>query len=134
VVCSNSLKVSRKLVESVLLEAIPKDLFTEEGLAVFKEEVTRLLAEHRRTRRPDQAQAKKRLQDLEQEIANIMQAIKAGILTASTKAALEEAEAERAHLLQSVEGHDKRLEKVATFLPNLSERFKALVDDLETVA
>lgn len=53
VVCSNSLKVSRKLVESVLLESIQKDLFTEEGLEVFKEEVARLLAEHRLTRQPD---------------------------------------------------------------------------------
>ena len=97
-VCSNSLKVSRKLVESVLLEAIQKDLFTEEGLAVFKDEVAHLLAEHRRARRPDQAQARKRLQEVEQEIANIMQAIKAGILTATTRAALEQAEAERTQL------------------------------------
>ncbi len=54
VVCSNSLKVSHKLVESVLLESIRKNLFTEEGLAVFKEKVARLLAEHRLTWRLNQ--------------------------------------------------------------------------------
>ena len=41
-VCGNALKVSRTLVESRLLAAIQRDLFTEELLAVFKAEVTRL--------------------------------------------------------------------------------------------
>ena len=44
-VCSNSLKVSRKLVESVLLDTIRKDLFTADGLAVFTQEMARLLAD-----------------------------------------------------------------------------------------
>ena len=48
-VCSNTLRVPRTLVETLLLASIQRDLFTEEGLAVFKQEVARLLAEHRRT-------------------------------------------------------------------------------------
>ena len=100
---------------------------------MFKQEVTRLLADHRRTRKPDLAQATARLQVVEQEIAHIMTAIKAGIFTPSTKAALEQAEAERTRLLQTVQGSPKRLEQVATFLPNMVERFKRVVDDLATV-
>ena len=61
-VCPNAIKVSRKLVESLLLESIQRDLFTEEGLTVFKQEVARLLAEQRRTRRPELTQATARLQ------------------------------------------------------------------------
>ena len=114
-----------------MLEAIQKDLFTEEGLAVFTAEVTRLLAARPRT--PDLAQAKTRLQAVEQEITNIMTAIKAGILTASTKEALEQAEAERAHLRQMMQGSYKKLDKVARFLPDLVGRFKMLIDDLATV-
>ena len=88
-VCSNTLRVPRTLIETLLLASIQRDLFTEEGLAVFKQEVARLLADHRRTRKPDLAQATARLQVVEQEIAYIMEAIKQGILTPTTKAALE---------------------------------------------
>jgi hypothetical protein len=56
-----------------------------------------------------------------------------GILTLSTKMALERAEAERATLLQSVQGQQKNVEKVAAFLPNAIGCFKALIDDLANV-
>ncbi|CUS37441.1 hypothetical protein COMA1_40056 [Candidatus Nitrospira nitrosa] len=36
-VCQNTIKVSRLLVEKVLLEAIQQDLFTEEGFAVVRQ-------------------------------------------------------------------------------------------------
>ena len=117
----------------LLLASIQRDLFTEEGLAVFKQEVARLLADHRRTRKPDLAQATARLQVVEQEIAYIMEAIKQGILTPTTKAELEQAEAERTRLRQTVQGSHTRLAQVATFLPNMAERFKRVVDDLATV-
>jgi site-specific DNA recombinase len=132
-VCANRLRVPRALVETRLLAAIQRDLFTEEGLAVFTQEVARLLAEHRRTRKPDLAQATARLQAVEQEIAHIMAAIKAGIFTPSTKAALEQAEAERTRLRQTVQGRHKGLDQVATLLPNMVERFKRVVEDLATV-
>lgn len=132
-VCANSLKVSRTLVESVLLESIQRDLFTEEGLAVFKDEVARLLAEQRRRQKPEKAHAAVRLQEVEREIEHIMQAIKQGILTVTTKAELERAEAERVRLLQTIQGQSKLLDKVVTFLPNLTERFKKVVDELGVV-
>ena len=130
-VCANALRVPRTLVETVALEAIQKDLSTEEGLAVFTAEVTRLLATRPRT--PDLAQAKVRLRAVEQEITNFLTAIKAGIFTASTKETLEQAEAEWAHLRQLVQGPYKRLDKVASFVPDLVSRFKALVDGFATV-
>ena len=45
----------------------------------------------------------------------------------------ERAEAERARLLRTVQGQPKLLDKVTTFLPNLSARFKPVVDDLPVV-
>ena len=54
-------------------------------------------------------------------------AIRQGIITASTKEALEQAEAERAHLRQMVQGPYKKLDKVASFLPDMVGKFKALV-------
>lgn len=58
---------------------------------------------------------------------------KAYIITASTKEALDQAEAERAHLRQIVQRPYKKLDKVARFLPDMVDRFKMLVNDLATV-
>jgi len=132
-VCDNTVMASRKLVETLLLESIQRDLFTEEGLSLFKQEAARLLAERQRTQTPDLLEMQTHLREVEQEIANIMMAIKAGIFTASTKVALEKAEAERSRLLQQLRGQQKKLEKISSFLPNAVERFKALVDDLANV-
>jgi hypothetical protein len=130
-VCANSLRVTRTLVESIVLEAIQRDLFTEEGLEVFTAEVKRLLAARPRT--PDLARTRLRLQAVEQEIANIMAAIRQGILTPTTKQALEQAEAERTHLRQMVQVPYKKLDTVTTVLPDLVSQFKALVVNLATV-
>ena len=129
-VCSNTTMVPRALIEGRLLDAIQHDLFTEEGRAVFTRETARLLTERRRTQNPDRLQARKRLQEVEQELAHIMTAIKAGIFTTSTKAALEQLEAERTRLLKA---EPKAVTPVPTLLPNAIGRFKALLTDLANV-
>ena len=129
-VCSNTIKVSRAIVESVLLSAIQRDLFTEEGFMVFKQEVARLLAERRSTQIPDRERLHAKLAEVEREIAYIMKAIKAGILTVSTKAELEKAEAERGRLLSQLQARTAKGDNVTTMLPNLKERFKTLVGNL----
>ena len=69
---------------------------------------------------------------MDQEIANLLRAIKAGILTATTKVELEKLEAERRRLLESLEGGEaKRLKKIAAFLPNAEARYRQLVANLE---
>jgi len=56
---------------------------------------TRLIAARNRERQPEREHLQRPLTKVETEIMNIMSAIKAGILTVSTKAELEQAEAER---------------------------------------
>jgi site-specific DNA recombinase len=132
-VCANALRVPRKLAESALVAAIQKDLFTPEGLEVFKAEIIRLLASHRRTRRPDVAKVTARLQAIEREIAAIITAIKAGVFSASTKAELDRLEAEQDSLTQTIKGRNKLYDKVVAFLPNMEQRFTAMIDDLVAV-
>ncbi len=132
-VCSNTTMAPRKLVEELLLDAIQRDLFTEEGQALFIQETTKLLAAQRRGQQPDHQKATQRLREVEQEIDHLMTAIKAGILTQSTKAALERAEAEHVTLLKTVQGQYTQQAKVTAFLPNAIGRFKTLLDDLSTV-
>ena len=132
-VCSNTTIAPRQLMESVLLEAIRCDLFTEEGIRLFIQDTTKRLTAHQQGQKPEHQKATKRLQVVEQEIAHIMTAIKAGILTPGTKAALEQAEAERTQLLQAIQGQTTKAKKVAAFLPDAIGRFKALLDDLSNV-
>jgi len=106
-------------VESVLIESIQCDLFTEDGFIVFKEEFIRLLAERLRTQAPDRERATRQLEQVKGEIANIMAAIKAGILTVSTKAALEKAEGERARLHDIIKTRVTKTDNVALLLANL---------------
>ena len=132
-VCRNTIKVSRHLIETRLLHAIAKDLFSEEGQALFVKETTRLLTEQRRTPKPDTQAAAQRLHVVECEIENLMNAIRQGILTPTTKAALEHAEAERITLIETVQGPQPKDVKVKAFLPSAVTRLKALVDDLAHV-
>ncbi len=129
-VCSNTIKVSRAIVESVLLAAIQRDLFTDEGFMFFDQEVARLLAERRSAQIPDRERLYAKLAEVEREIASIMKAIKAGVLTVSTKAELEKAEAERGRLLSQLQACTSKVDDVTTMLPDLKERFKTLVGNL----
>jgi chromosome condensin MukBEF ATPase and DNA-binding subunit MukB len=115
------------------MAAILQDLFTSEGLDIFKAEVVRLLASQPRLRRPDLAKANLRLKEVQRELANLLTAIKPGVLIPSTKAKLEQLEAEQAGLKQTVAGRDKLFTKTIEFLPTIEQRFKALIDDLATV-
>ncbi|MDA2911731.1 recombinase family protein [Nitrospiraceae bacterium AH_259_D15_M11_P09] len=128
--CANRLRVARTLVEERCLAAIQRDLFTAEALDLFVKETTRLLAERQRTQGSEVALTQRRLAKVEQEIQNIMVAIKAGVLTPTTKEELEKAEAERAGLLEMVKADNRGLGKVTTFLPRAAERYRALVANL----
>jgi site-specific DNA recombinase len=128
--CSNDKAVARTLVEDKILSGIRHDLFHPEGIELFVKETTRLLWERQRAQRPDPTAAQQQLTKVEREIANIMTAIKAGIVTSSTKTALEQAEAERARLLATPPPHTKTLDKLTAFLPNATARYHALVDGL----
>jgi hypothetical protein len=105
-------------------------LFREEGLEVFKQEFERFLIEHRRSNTTDENQAQARLVDVEREISNIMAAIKAGIITSTTKEMLTQAETERDKLRHALHVPTNKLDKLVTVLPNLVERFRRMLDDL----
>ena len=96
----------------------------------FEQEVARLLAERRRTQIPDRERLHAKLAEVEREIAYIMKAIKAGILTVSTKAELEKAEAERGRLLSQLQARTAKADNVTTMLLNLKEQFKTLAGNL----
>ena len=86
-------------MERLLLGSIQADLFTEEGLARIQQEMTRLLAERRRTTTPEVATVKAQLAEMGQQIAHMLTAIKAGFRSDSLQQDLEKAEREKVRLL-----------------------------------
>lgn len=128
-VCNNTIKVSRKVVEDRLLEGVKTELFTPEALELFIKETQRLLTEHQRKKTGAKDGQRKRLELVEKEISNIMAAIKAGILTPSTKSELERAEAEKRDIERALT-HNSGGGKVVSFLPRAEDIYKRLINDL----
>ncbi|MES9957107.1 MAG: recombinase family protein [Sedimenticola sp.] len=129
--CPNTRRVSRKLVEARLLEGIKRDLFTEEAFKEFRRETSRLLAERKRTQQPNTKELELRLAETEREIENIMAAIKAGIITDTTKTELEKAEQEKKRLQDALSVDLTALDTLPDLLPQAMERYERLVRDLE---
>jgi predicted transcriptional regulator len=95
---------------------------------------TRLLAERKRQQRRDLGRTQKELAKVEGEIMHLLTAIKAGIVTPSTKAELERLEAERDHLHARLQDGTQRIDKVVALLPRAKERYEAVVNNLAHVS
>lgn len=92
------------------MNAIKQDLLSEEALELFLKETKDLLHQHNQMPKTELDAHKRKMAKAEQQIANLMSAIKAGIITPSTKAELERAEAEQAQAkaaLEASSGHLK---------------------------
>ncbi len=126
------MRVRRKIVEDKLLAGIKQELFTVEAIKVFKRELARALAERRQHSKPNTEAVQRELAQTEKEIENIMAAIKAGIITLTTKAELEKAEAEREKLLTALKV-DTRSHKVLDFLPHAVDRYRQVVNNLDNI-
>lgn len=128
--CTNTLRVERKLVEELLLKPIQNGLFTQEGLDLFRNSFLKSVANLRRTADAEHSKIKARLLEVEREISHIMEAIKQGIFTATTKQALEQAEAERECLQKSLNHPHKSNGTLPAVLPDLAAWFKRSIGDL----
>lgn len=122
--CPEPIHVPIKDAESALLAGIRQELLSEAAFQRFQRGVT---AELRR-RGPDLSATRKRLQAARQERDNIMAAIRAGIITATTKAALEDAERAVADLERTIAAATAI--EPSRILPRARERWRSLVADL----
>lgn len=102
-VCSNSLKVKRSAIEEILLSGIKETLLSEEAFLAFEAEVRLLLDKEK----PDVRLQNRKLTDAKKELDNIMSAIKAGIVTVSTKMALQEAEHKLADAQEKIKSFEQ---------------------------
>lgn len=124
-VCPNTLTVRKSIVESVLLADVRKTLLSEEAFREFETQVNAML----NSAAPDTAPIKRRIQQAKQERDNLLNAIKSGIITPSTKDALTQAEVR----LQEAENELEIAEHPVVTLPRAREVYNDLVSRLEEV-
>jgi DNA invertase Pin-like site-specific DNA recombinase len=126
-VCTNKLLVRRTIVEDRLLTGIKQEMLNDANYRTFEQHVRQLLDQTR----PDTGQAKRAIKDAEKEINNIMDAIRQGIITPSTRQALEESEQK----LQQAKDQMAALQayQPTQMLPRLRETYQRLVSELENI-
>lgn len=115
------IRVGRKEADSAILAGVREQLLTEDAFRAYQKAV----AAHLRT---DNGQAGKRLAEAQRWHGNVMQAIRAGIITPSTKADLEAAEA----AVRDAEAAARV--RPTTMLPRMRERWERIVRDLDGYA
>lgn len=123
--CPSRLRVPKAAAERSILAGVKHDLLSEEAFRVFQRAVTQAL----RQAAPDDSAIRRRLADAQRVRENVMQAIRAGIITPSTRIELERAEGEVAALQAELDAA-KRYEP-AQVLPRAREVWKRAVANLE---
>lgn len=122
--CGSRVRISRLIAENALLQGIKKNLLDEGNYRTFIREVQLSLKQSA----PDLDAAKRKVIEAGTEHANVMRAIKAGIITPSTRTALVEAEL----AIEQAKAELRELQSYqpAQILPRAREQWKGIVDRL----
>lgn len=119
--CSSRLRVPRQDAEARLVAGVQQQLLAPEALAAFRKAYTAAA----KAQQPDVRAPQQRLAAAERVRENVLAALRAGIITPSTKTELERAEAEVAAAQAEIER--ARSVSPARLLPHLEQRWKEIV-------
>lgn len=129
-VCTNERTIERETLDNRLLTLVREELLQPDLLSVVKAEVKRLMALHSRTARMSTADTRKRLQELDSKIGNLVAALASVGFSAAVADALKAAEDEKADLQAQL---NSTLPKNATLaLDDIEARYKRLLLQLRT--
>jgi site-specific DNA recombinase len=134
--CPNEIRLPRRKAEKKLLDVVRQQLLTPEACVVFMGEVKKQLHARAAEMRTSINQAQRDADALQREIDNIMTAIKAGVVTPTTRAALEAAEGKKAKAdtrLQTVMALDERaITRMTEAMPDVLDRYRKTLDNIGT--
>lgn len=127
-VCASRLRVPIKPTESALLAGIQRDLLTESAWA----HAQRAIAAALKRATPDPTAARQRLASAERTRENILAALRAGIITPSTKAELTAAETAVSAAQAEIDA--QRAWQPSQIIPRARERWQRIVATLADAA
>ena len=134
--CPNQLRLPRRKAEKNLLNVLKQELLTPEACDVFMVEVKKQLNSYADATQSNTKQLQCKVDNAQDAINKIMKAIMAGVVTATTKAALETAEEQKANaekLLQaSLDLDQSSINRMAELLPAVLDRYRKSIDNIET--
>lgn len=119
--CSSRLRLPRREAEANLLAGVQQQLLSDEAFTAFR----KAYAAAMKSQKPDSDGAAQRLAAAERERANLMLALRAGIITPTTKAELLSCEAAVANAQAELER--ARATTPARLVPQLRERWGGIV-------
>ncbi len=133
--CGNKLLLNRELAEELLLKEIKAELSQKDRIKRIAAKVDKLVHAAKTKNKPNKNKLKAEHTKIEQEIANIMTAIKAGIITESTKTELEKAEAEKASLQAKIAQADNSPlgNKLITYIPKAMAAVQRMIDSFDQI-
>lgn len=117
--CLNRMRVKARDADTAMVSGVRERLLTEEAMKAWQAAIARAMKAQAGT----DGEARKRLAVATTQRDNIMRAILAGIITPSTKAALEAAE-------RDVEAATRALQQPARIMPDVRARLRRIADTL----
>ena len=134
--CSNEIRLPRRKAEKKLLDVVRQQLLTPEACEVFIGEVKKQLHGRAAEMQTSINKAQRESDAAQREIDNIMAAIKAGVVTPTTRQALEAAEGKKTisdARLQTAMALDKRaINRMTEAMPNVLDRYRKTLDHIGT--
>ena len=134
--CSNQIRLPKRKAERNLLGVLKQELLTPEACDIFTVEVKKQLTNYAAKVHANTKHLQSAVDAAQRDIDNIMAAIKAGIVTPTTREALEAAEAQRAkaetRLQAALELDHRAIERMTDMLPNVLERYRKTIDNIGT--
>lgn len=128
-VCTNNLRAKREVAEPRLLSTIKDELLSDDAAQKFSEHVRELLRERTAARSKAIGPAREKLRRAERELENIMQAIKAGVITPTIKEELLAAERRKASAQAEIDSQSAQLPPLD--IDRILQRYRDMVRDLE---
>ena len=126
-VCSSRARVAPQILEHAVLKTVREQLLTDASF----QRLQRTVRETLKSKKPDTDALERRLAEAERVKDNILAALRAGIITPSTRAELMNAEGEVAAAQAALAA--ARAQQPAQMIPRLREQWHAMVEALGDV-
>jgi site-specific DNA recombinase len=134
--CPNQTRLPRRKAEKNLLGVLKQELLTPEACEVFAVEVKKQLTSYASAVQVNTKQLQREVDSAQRDIDNIMAAIKAGVVTATTREALEVAEAQKTNagtrLQVALEFDQRSINRMTELLPEVLDRYRLTIDNIGT--